>query len=243
MRSAPESNVSGSIRFWLVGLALLVFSGCADRLTTIEFHGTYEFSSGERHAISEIAEITAWEVKKLLPMLPPRLQIRARTGRDVNDQTGQTAVVIPPDIVYWTVDHNRPGGVEAIARKQLRATLFHEFHHLARATAVATTTLLDHAVTEGMATAFERDFGGQPTPWGDYPESVEQWVAELQALPPDEPREPWLFRHPDGRRWIGFKVGVYLVDRAARSSGRSPAELTTLPTSQVIAMADSDRRP
>lgn len=223
-----------------VGL-VVVMAACADRLTTVEFYGRYEFSAAERHAIGEIAEITARDVKTLLPMLPPALQVRARTDDRVNEETGQTAVVLPPDIVYWAVDPTRAGGVIGIAKKQLRATLFHEFHHLARATAVATDTLMDHAVTEGLATVFERDFGGMPTPWGDYPDNVEQWFAELKALPPDEPRERWLFRHPDGRRWIAFRVGAFLVDRAARASGKSPSELATMPASQVIALAEGDR--
>jgi hypothetical protein len=209
-------------------------------MTTVEFYGSYQFSPAERHAISEIAEITAWEVKKLLPMLPPELQLRARTGDRVNEETGQTAEFMPPAFVYWTVDPTRPGGVEAIARKQLRATLFHEYHHLARATAVTTTTLMDHAIAEGLATVFERDFAGQPAPWGDYPDDVEQWFVELRALPPGEAREPWMFRHPDGRRWIAYKVGAFLVDRAARASGSSPADLATMPAHELIALAGVD---
>jgi hypothetical protein len=223
--------------FGLAAFAAFVACGCADPLTAVEFSGPYQFSAAERHAISEIAETAAWEVKRLLPMLPPQLQIRARTGSQVNDETGQTAEFMPPHFVYWTVDPARGGGVLAIARRQLRATLFHEFHHLARATTIQATSLMDHVVNEGLATVFERDFGGMPTPWGDYPGDVEQWFRELMALPPGEAREPWMFRHPDGRRWIGYKVGAFLVDRAARASGKAPAELATMTTQQVIALA------
>lgn len=60
--------------------------------------------------------------------------------------------------------------MRAIAEKQLRATVFHEFHHLVRDAAVRSKSLIDRAVTEGMATAFERDFARADTPWGRYPD-------------------------------------------------------------------------
>lgn len=41
----------------------------------------------------------------------------------------------------------------------------------------------------------------------------------------------------DGRRWVGYKVGTYLVDRAMKVSGKSSAELFSVSTEDVIAMA------
>ena len=69
-----------------------------------------------------------------------------------------------------------------IVETQLRATLFHEFHHLVRDANVPSRSLMDRAVTEGMATAFERDFAGADAPWGKYPDNVSDWVAELWHL-------------------------------------------------------------
>jgi hypothetical protein len=88
-----------------------------------------------------------------------------------------------------------------------------------------------------MATAFERDLARTRPPWGAYPDDVAGWLGELLALPPGAPRRPWMFRHPDGRRWIGFKVGTYLVDRAARASGRTPATMVGLSTDEVLRLA------
>jgi uncharacterized protein YjaZ len=140
--------------------------------------------------------------------------------------------------VYWTVDPSHDGGVVGVVNAQLRATLFHEWYHLVREARSATESLADHAVNEGLATAFERDLGGAPTPWGAYPADVESWTKEFLLLPAGAPFCQWMHQHPDGRRWIGFKVGTYLADRAVRASGLSLSQLAAVPTATIISWAN-----
>jgi uncharacterized protein YjaZ len=132
------------------------------------------------------------------------------------------------------VDASRPKGVAAIARTQLRATLFHELDHVVRAAVFVDRRLRDHVVREGLATAFERDYGGKVPPWGEYPPEIAQWTTELLEQPDDAPRGPWLFDHPDGRRWIGLRVGTYLVDRAMKATGKTSAGLVETPTDEIV---------
>jgi uncharacterized protein YjaZ len=176
-------------------------------------------------------------VRRFLPALSDHIVLRVEAGHKVINETGETGSVFAPNVVYWTVDPRRSGGVMKIVEAQLRPTLFHEFHHLVRGTTINASSLMDRVITEGMATVFERDLAGAPVPWGDYPADVSRWVDELLALSPDARVDDWMFRHPDGRRWIGFKAGTYLVDRAARISGRSAAELVSTPTEEVIRIA------
>ena len=158
-------------------------------------------------------------------------------------ETGQTGEISPPNVVYWTVDPALHGGVIAIATRQLHSTLLHEFHHLVRdSTTTGSGSIMDRVVDEGLATAFERDFGNTPTPWGAYPPEVPDWVQELCALPPDSSRTTWMSRHPDGRRWIGYKAGTYLADRAMQATGRSASELVSASTEQILEMAFRDQR-
>ena len=224
--------------------ALLVLSVCAacspNGLDVVFYaHDGYTFSHAERRAIEAIAAAAVRDARPLLRDLPPDIVVRVNPGTQVMPDTGQTGTFAPPNVVYWTVDPASHGGVTAIAERQLRSTLLHELHHLARAQTHVTRALMDSVIAEGLATAFERDHGNAPTPWGDYPEEVGDWVEELLALPPDAPRDPWMSRHPDGRRWIGYKAGTYLVDRAMRASGRSAAGLATASTADVIEMARS----
>jgi hypothetical protein len=97
---------------------------------------------------------------------------------------------------------------------------------------------MDEVITEGMATAFERDIAGVSPPWGMYPEDVVDWVNELIALPPGADSSYWVrARHPDGRRWIGMRAGTYLVDQAMKASGQSAADIVSASTDEVLNMA------
>ena len=197
----------------------------------------YTFSRADRRVIDEIAASTATEVRQLLPSLPMPIELFVRPGADVMTETGASATVMPPAAVMWTVDPARTGGVQKVARSWLRQTLFHEFHHLVRSASGSPRSIVERAVFEGMATVFERDFGTIKPPWGDYPDNVSAWATEVASLPDDAPERTWLFTHPDGRRWIGYKVGAYWVDRAAAASGRSAASLVTTPASEVVLLA------
>ena len=220
----------------VVATCLLASVACGRRDVTVEYRSGYAFSRAERNAIESIAGRAAREARALLPALSRELRITVQAGDRVIPETGETAEVSSPGSVYWTVDPKH-GGVLAVAHAQLRATLFHEFYHLVRETKFTPVSLADHAINEGLATAFERDFGGAPTPWGAYSSDVADWTKEFLALPMDAPRRQWMSRHPDGRRWIGFKVGTYLADRAVRASGRSLAELALVPTERILAWA------
>jgi hypothetical protein len=208
----------------------------AEVIVSYACNDPHTFTRDERRAISEVAERVVPDVRRLLPDLPASILLRVSTSKGVIPETGENADNWQPNIVQWYVDASRSEGVAAIARSQLRFTLFHELHHLVRAALIADSSLKDHVIREGLATAFERDFGGASPPWGRYPPVVSLWAKEVLALPDDAPRDQWLFRHPDGRRWIGLRVGTYLVDRAMKSSGKTSAELVRAPTDALLTM-------
>ena len=226
-------------RFSVACVALLFFTviACRDTTTGIrtEFVGSYAFSATERRTIARVAGLATLEARRHLPALAPQLTLQVRSGKDVIPELGATATVGLSDWVQWTVDPDHPLGVVKIAETHLRGALFHEFHHLVRSITVSTETLMDHVVTEGLATAFERDFAGESRPWADYPGDVSKWVDELLMQPPTAKRSEWLSRHPDGRRWIGYKAGTYLVDQAMKRLNRSSAELVATPTVEILA--------
>jgi hypothetical protein len=218
---------------WLVGCV-----GCRPSAVAVEYRPGYTFSRTERRAIEQVADRAAHDVRQLLPGVPGDLRITVQVSARVIPETGETASIGLPGAVYWTVDPKHEGGVVSVVNAQLRATLFHEWYHLVREARFAPESLADRAVNEGLATAFERDFGGAPTPWGAYPRDVDAWTKELLSLPAGAPARQWMYEHRDGRRWIGFKVGTYLADRAVRASGLSLAQLAVVPTEKVISWAD-----
>jgi uncharacterized protein YjaZ len=225
--------------------ALLLFLaavGCTERGVEFEFRAGHAFSSRERQTIRDVAERAVVDARRHLPALPNHLRITVQAGSHVIPETGETGGIGLPGAVYWTVDPAHNGGVIGVANAQLRATLRHEWYHLVREAKRPSESLVDRAVSEGLATAFERDVGGRATPWGAYPAEVDAWTEEFLALPKDAPVRDWMHRHPDGRRWIGYKVGTRLADRARQRSGLSLTELATVPTNEIVASATRNER-
>jgi uncharacterized protein YjaZ len=169
--------------------------------------------------------------------LPAQIVLQVQSGTDVIPELGATAAAPGPELITWTVDPGHPDGVVKIAETHLRAALLHECHHLVRQNAVTGQTLMDHVIREGLATAFERDVAAVSPPWGQYPDDVETLVQELLAQPASANPQEWLFRRPDGRRWVGMRAGTYLADRAMKTLNRTAAELATTPTDEILAAA------
>lgn len=203
-----------------------------------------DFSDEIRALIVAIAERTEMEVRELLPDLPEEILVTVSSGRDVIPEIGVGAASVAPGHIAWTVNPNHRDGMETIVRTQLRSSLFHEMHHLARGWVInggaPVTSFMDAVVSEGMATVFEREFAGSQPLWGDYPEEVADWVDELRALPMSafDSYAQWMFMHPDGRRWIGYRAGTYVADQAVAASGRSSAELVRMPTQELLDLLD-----
>jgi uncharacterized protein YjaZ len=87
-----------------------------------------------------------------------------------------------------------------------------------------------------MATAFARDYSGEKAPWAEYPADVEEWVRQLQNLPSEARYEEWMFAHPDGRRWIGYRAGTFLVDQAMARAKKTSIDLIGASAQEIIDM-------
>lgn len=223
-------------------IAAVMQIGCGVPEISTEFYlaNGYSFTASERAAIQSTADQAVREVRAILPSLPRGLVLKVSAGHDADviPETGETGTAIPPATIQWTVDPRRPGGVSRVVTEELRASLFHELHHLTRYRAFGRSAdLMDNVVLEGLATAFERDFAGATPPWGTHPPSPEAWVAELLAQPPDTQLTPWLARHPDGRRWVGLRAGTFLVDRAMTNAGGNAATLVAVSAAEILTRA------
>lgn len=198
----------------------------------------YQFTDGDAEAITTEADRTEPEVRALLPGLRSRLNLVVTTGDGVIPETGEVGFAASPDVVNWKVDASY--GVAEVARAHLRHMLFHELHHCTRLVkhpSYYTVDWYDGSVFEGLATVFEREAGWFP-PFGEYPpDEIEAWATELFAQPVDHTFQHWKFQHPDGRRWISYRVGTWVVDRAVERSGRSAADLVWESTPAIVELA------
>jgi uncharacterized protein YjaZ len=227
-----------------ITLAMTAGPACretANHRTQVKFFETEDqsFSWGERFTIEALVTTTVDEVRAQLPHVPDELVVRVQASEaDAVLENGQDAEVDPPDGVIWMVNPHHALGASRIAKEQLRATLFHQLNHLVRMAEIPTASMLDRAVSEGLAITFERDYAAVSKPWGWYPSNVAAWVDELGRVPDSALSKDWMYRHPDGREWVAQKAGTYLIDRAIRNSGRSSIELVAVPTKQILALAN-----
>jgi uncharacterized protein YjaZ len=178
---------------------------------------------------------------KLLPSLSEHLNIAVRPYfSGIIPEYGTGARTHDSQFIEIWFDKSVPHGVEKTLRS-LCHTVFHEGNHAARWNSVDEDyRLVEGAVFEGLATVFEREHAGYQPLYGKYEDDVtmKKWFAEIKATEDDwSKREGLFFDSPDGRRWVGYKTGTWLIDKAMKKSGRSVVELTELPADEIISLA------
>lgn len=127
----------------------------------------------------------------------------------------------------------------AVILDGVRASVFHEMNHAARFNIpIFHSSFLENCIMEGLATVFEREFGKADPPYGKYPDNVADWLREITTKRDTLAWNDYMFDHPDGRRWIGYKVGTYIVDEAMNHSGKTVIELTQMECSEILKLAN-----
>jgi hypothetical protein len=200
-------------------------------------------SQGVLDLVQEIATVTEAEVRTHLPCLPLEIALHVGHGTRTIPETNELGASVSPGLVWWTINTAQIQRASNLVRTSLRRTLFHELHHQARGWVMRggtpKQTFIEAPVAEGLATAYERDGIPWQPPWAIYPEETdsERWVRELLRLPTGADYRQWMFRHADGRRWVGYKAGTFIVDRAMTASALSAADLVTTPAADILALA------
>ncbi len=201
---------------------------------------THTFTRSERDQIQQIADSTAVRIRSQIP-LPPTVSLLVAASDDVLP-TGDNAFAEPTGVIDWSVDPQC--GVAAVADTHLSAAFAHEAFHVTRFARLpdegCDTRLLNIAVNEGLATVFARDLTDVHEPWTDYDAAqAANWLTELERIrtAPAAQLHHWKFRHPDGREWITFRTGSWLVDQCRVNDSRTAADLVHTPAGHVLASA------
>ena len=203
------------------------------------------FTESQKVFIREVISNTEEEVRNLLPNLPDSIKVIVANvdwNLDVvNGVTGRTETNHPP-LVLIQISNNYQGGVIDSVYQGIKSTIFHEFHHLSRGWAIQDNKfsygIPNAMVNEGLAVAFTEIFTGNINEVNAYTEEADHWVKEILALPLDASYSDWVMgEHPDGRTYIGYRTGNFLVRRAMNNSGKSILELSNLMPNEIIKLA------
>lgn len=185
------------------------------------------------------------DAKKLLPAIPDDVTFVNQVAPwEVMEEYGQGAYTRNSRLILISIDDSMPYGEDKLL-EYTRQSAFHELSHAARyEKGQYHQSLLETAVLEGLATVFERDYADATPPYGDYdPSEIDDWLEELAEVGDNESYYPYMFRHPDGRRWVAYKVGTYIVDEAAKKSGKNVLSLTGLQANAILDLAGVPRGP
>ncbi|WP_151982165.1 DUF2268 domain-containing putative Zn-dependent protease [Acinetobacter guerrae] len=200
----------------------------------------YEFNDIEQQLLSEICRESYEQVAHLLGSINHKVTVNITHSPNVIEETGCAGFSWSANQIIWNIDTNRTEHVIDIAKRHLKPTLYHELNHLFRGWVMQGATIdsfMDGVIHEGIAVCFERDYASSHPLWGIYPENVNEWVDELLNLTIDTHPTEWYFEHSDGRRWIAYKTGTYLVDRAMQNGKINACEISKLNTSDVLSLA------
>lgn len=202
-------------------------------------------NDGARALATRICDRVGTELGRLLPGLPHEITLHCSLGGNIIPRMGYGASALDRQTVAFVMEPASPHVLEKVLDTHLRHALYHECHHLVRGWVKhggqPPHHFIDGVICEGLASAFERDAADYVAPWCEYPNEVRSWVDELLALPAGSDYRHWMFHHPDGRRWIGYKAGVYIADRATERSGLDAAQLVSISAERIIEWAGLPR--
>lgn len=193
----------------------------------------------KKSEIKNATESAAKEVEGLISSLSPHvnLVVDPTVAENVIPETGGMGMTYSDEYVSVSFDHTLPYGKEKLL-KEIRSTTYHELVH-------AVSFLHDPwqpgvlfgCVTEGLATVFEREYAHSEPLWGKYEDDtvMQLWLQELKELPDSEVKNhDYFIKHPDGRKWIVYKTGTWIIDKLLES-GEDLFELMQLNHKDVIA--------
>lgn len=212
--------------------------------------GQWDEAEGNGFSQAEVEEIikAAYEkAAKLLPTLSKNLNIVVRPNKNnYIKETGENGYTYDSELVIIEFSPTLPYGKDNLI-KNVENAVFHECNHAARyrwlySQGVFESTIIDAGIHEGLATIFAGKYANGTSPWGKYEddETMRGWLKELrQADKNGDSWSKWGFDHADGRKWVGYKTGTWIVDKAMQKSGKNVIDLTCVLSRDILKTAES----
>lgn len=182
-----------------------------------KFNFSTDLSLEDERGIESKLEIWDKEARELLPMLSTDLHVVFDNGYLIHE-TGAGGFAHSRDSIALAFDPSYPD--KEVQMENLKGSYFHEAYHTVQGFVGdddRKISAIHNAIYEGAATVFERERAGSSPPWADYSvfEDPLKVVSEVAELPMDYDWEQWKFYHPEkNERWILYRLGVYIVERA-----------------------------
>lgn len=230
---------------WIISCNTNLKHNTTADLEVVFQENSLNFTEQQKDFILKAINDSEKQVRELLPNLPDSLQVIVEPvdwDLDiVGGVVGRTERNSPP-LVLIQVSNNYKGGIPDSLETGIRTTIFHEFHHLSRGWAIQDNKfgpgIPNAMVNEGLAVVFSEIYTGDINPVNAYTEEADTWVKEILDLPLNASYSEWVMgEHPDGRTYIGYRAGNYLIRRAMEKSGKNILELSKLAPGEILNLA------
>ena len=160
-------------------------------------------------------------IEYALKKLPPvsdylTIMVCADVAENVIPETGVAGITYTEEYMSIIFDAAVPLPREEIIAN-LRQLVIHEMVHAASYINAGKwiPAPLQAVVYEGLATYFEAKAPSATIPpWAKCEDdaTMKEWLAEVSSLNTEMKNFDYLFDHPDGRRWIIYKTGMWIVN-------------------------------
>ena len=205
----------------------------------------FKFTLEDKQLIESIIVQSEKKIRSLLPTLTKNIRLIVtiidRNIDEVGGVTGRAETHTPGEVLI-ELSNVFPGGIKEAAKTALASTLFHEIHHIYRGWAIRDNNfgpgISNAMVNEGLAVAFSEIYTGNITDGNSYTDDADNWVKEILLLPLDASYSQWVMgEHPDGRTYIGYRAGNYLIHKSMEKSKMNILELSGLSPDEILKLA------
>lgn len=163
-------------------------------------------------------------------------------------ETGEGGESWSKELCFIYIDPTRSvDDLRMIIDKNIPATVYHELNHVAREFFLGKLGIGFHAdlnkalISEGMASVFaEEMFPSAKSPWTDYSNEEMQRLMDIYrkrdiSCDKNYNHGEWFYGEGELPRWIGYKVGCYLVQNFhKREKNVSWKELISMDAEKII---------
>lgn len=140
---------------------------------------------------------------------------------------------------------NEKNKIDDLLGDPLKATIYHECNHILRWQSVGYgTSLIEATISEGIATSYEKMICAPYVIKHADHSNIEELLKYYRERNKDEDTTynhwEWFFgTHNKYPRWLGYKVGSYIVDEAMKNKpSMTFTEITKMSAEEILAISN-----
>jgi len=212
------------------------------RLNSVILESARGLRKQKMEHLQDVINTHARKAGKLLDI--DLLNITVHFSQDVIPETGEAGYASGKDWIRITIDPTRKvKELQKIINDIIPATVYHEANHIAREKYTGESeNLLEAIISEGLADVFAEECWHKfKAPWGAYQQKkIQPFLKSLKNEKNDKKYShgDWFFGTGKRPRWLGYKLGNYIVHSAKNNNpGLTVLKMTKMTASEIVKLS------